>query len=264
MPHVAGISIYPIKALSPMKVAAAELLPSGALRHDREFAILNRHDVVINGKRTDKVHRLVSRYDPVADQITVQIHGQETLYTFRADSERAELEEWLSDFFGEPVRVVRNITSGFPDDIIASGPTIVSTETFQTLAEWFPDLTIESLRRRFRANIEIAGGEPFWEDRLYTELGQVVRFQIGTVMLEGTNPCQRCVVPTRDPLTGEPYPQFQKIFTEQRCQTLPAWAPASRFNHYYRLCVNTRVPPSDGPRWIREGDPVEILGVRAV
>ena len=47
------------------------------------------------------------------------------------------------------------------------------------------------------ANLEFATAEPFWEDRLYGLAGSVVPFQIGTARLAGTNPCQRCVVPTR-------------------------------------------------------------------
>ena len=58
------------------------------------------------------------------------------------------------------------------------------------------------MRMRFRANLEIGEVPAFWEDRLYGESGTTVRFTVGAVCLEGTNPCQRCVVPTRDPLTG--------------------------------------------------------------
>ena len=32
---------------------------------------------------------------------------------------------------------------------------------------------------------------------------------------------------------------FSKTFAERRQATLPAWAEPARFNHYYRLAVNT-------------------------
>ncbi len=144
------------------------------------------------------------------------------------------------------MRLVENCETGFPDDLDAPGPTIVSTATLVAVAEWFPGLTVDEARRRFRANLEIDGVEPFWEDRLYGRDGEPVRFRIGDVEFFGTNPCQRCVVPTRDSQTGDVLSDFQKQFATQRESTLPVWAERSRFNHFYRLAVNTRVVSSDG------------------
>jgi hypothetical protein len=41
---------------------------------------------------------------------------------------------------------------------------------------------------------------------------------------------------------------------------LPDWAPASRFDHFYRLCVNTR-PVHSRQITLRVGDEIKILGV---
>ncbi|MGL6339363.1 MAG: MOSC domain-containing protein, partial [Waterburya sp.] len=87
---------------------------------------------------------------------------------------------------------------------------------------------------------------------------QTVKFSIGEVEFMGVNPCQRCVVITRDPQTGEPYPQFQKIFITQRKQNLPEWTERSRFNHFYRLAVNTRLAPTEAGKVIKIGDLVKI------
>jgi len=120
-------------------------------------------------------------------------------------------------------------------------------------------LTMEEARRRFRANLEVGGTEPFWEDRLYDEPGSVVRFRVGDVIFEGTNPCRRCVVPSRSSTTGEVTPGFAKTFADHRRATLPAWANATRFDHFYRFAVNTRLANDGGV--IRVGDKVEILGI---
>jgi hypothetical protein len=126
------------------------------------------------------------------------------------------------------------------------------------VATWFDGLAPGEVRRRFRANLEIDGVEPFWEDRLYSDEGGAVRFQVGDVVLDGTNPCQRCVVPTRSSETGERYDEFARIFESRRYETLPYWATRSRFDHFYRLAVNTRpVPGKEGT--IRVGDEVTIL-----
>jgi uncharacterized protein len=70
-------------------------------------------------------------------------------------------------------------------------------------------------------------------------------FTIGSVQFEGINPCQRCIVPTRDALTADPTPQFQKTFLAERAASLPIGVNRDRFNHFYRLAVNTRIPPSE-------------------
>ena len=54
-------------------------------------------------------------------------------------------------------------------------------------------------------------------------------------------------------------PTFQKTFAENRREGLPPWAAASRFDHFYRLAVNTR-PSDSGTGTIRAGDPVTVLG----
>ena len=88
--------------------------------------------------------------------------------------------------------------------------------------------------------------------------GEDVLFRVGKVVLAGTNPCQRCVVPTRDTQTGEAWPRFVSTFTQQRQATLPAWAESSRFDHFYRLAVNTRLARGRGGM-IHVGDAVEVM-----
>ena len=46
--------------------------------------------------------------------------------------------------------VVRYAAEGVPDDPIRNGPMVVSATTLQTVADWFPDITLEESRRRFR------------------------------------------------------------------------------------------------------------------
>jgi uncharacterized protein YcbX len=105
--------------------------------------------------------------------------------------------------------------------------------------------------------LHIGGVEPFWEDQLYGAAGSQVEFRVGTVTFAGTNPCQRCVVPTRHPQTAEAWPGFAAEFSRRRESTLPHWAERSRFNHFYRLAVNTHL--SGNPGIIRVGDAVDLI-----
>jgi hypothetical protein len=45
--------------------------------------------------------------------------------------------------------------------------------------------------------------------------------------------------------------------SERRAATLPDWAERTRFDHFYRLTVNTRAPRQAG-RTVRIGDPVVL------
>lgn len=49
------------------------------------------------------------------------------------------------------------------------------------VASWFPGLSVDEMRRRIRANIEIDGVPAFWEDRLFSEQGDLVSFRVGDV-----------------------------------------------------------------------------------
>ena len=116
-------------------------------------------------------------------------------------------------------------------------------------------------RVRFRANLEIGGVPPFWEDRLYAEKPNRVHFRIGDDEFHGNNPCRRCAVPPRDPFTGESAPgNFKTLFLKMREETLPPWAERSRFDHFYRLSVNTLVPPTEAGKILRVGDEIRVIG----
>ncbi len=258
MPHLERVFIYPIKSLDGVALNRVTVLASGALKGDREFAIVDSEGKVVNGKRTAKVHGLRSDFDLENRKINLQIQGTTQTEAFHLEGDRSLLDAWLSDYFGFPVRLIQNVEVGFPDDTESPGPTIVSLATLQAIATWFPNMSLNAARLRFRTNLEINGVDAFWEDCLYGEADSVVRFQIGDVQISGVNPCQRCVVPTRDAITGEAMTGFQKTFANRRKETLPEWVERSRFNHFYRLAVNTRIPRSQAGKILVVGDEVKI------
>lgn len=260
-PRLARITIYPFKSFNGVVVSQANALVGGALEHDRRFALRDASGEIINAKRTDAVHRLQLGVDLDRGLVSLASADDPIDHQFNLESDRPRLEAWLRQYFQseEPLEIVERMEGGFPDDTEAPGPTIVSTATLEAVAGWFPGLSTEEIRRRFRANLEIGGVSAFWEDRLYASVDEVVRFQIGEWRLEGTNPCQRCVVPTRDSASGTITPGFSKHFARQRKANLPPEADASRFDHFYRLAVNTR-PAQPRAAHIQIGDPVRILG----
>lgn len=259
MPYLAGIYIHPVKSLEPVSVQEARILRSGALEGDRAYGIFDADGKFVNGKRNAKVHLLRSNYDGFTGELRLGRAETGLTAAFHIERERDKIAAWLSEFFGIPVSFRHNAEVGFPDDLDCPGPTVISTATYAEVARWFPPLEIGEIRTRFRANLEIGGVPPFWEDRLYGVKDSLVRFRVGESLLDGNNPCRRCAVPPRNPATGEGYPEFSQIFRQQREKTLPPWAERSRFDHFYRLAVNTKVPPGQAGKLLRVGDEVAII-----
>lgn len=258
MPQLSHLTLFPIKSLDGVSIPQATVLASGALQGDREFAIVDQAGKIVNGKRTAAVHQIRSRFDLAARSVAMRIEGTSATHWFELDGDRRSLATWLSEHFGFAVRLIQNTEQGFPDDTDSPGPTVISTATLHTIGAWFPDLCLDDIRRRFRTNLEIADVEPFWEEQLYAQAGRCVEFQIGAVRLQGVNPCQRCVVITRDPHTGEPMPNFQKVFIAHRQATLPEWVERSRFNHFYRLAINTRIAAGEAGKTLAIGDEITL------
>ncbi|MBD2345415.1 MOSC domain-containing protein [Anabaena subtropica] len=258
MPYLAKIFIYPIKSLDGVAVEQTRILASGALEYDRELAIFDEHSRVVNGKRHQSIHQLRSYFNISCQTFSLQIPGKDSEYIFDLHRERTALTSILSDFFGFTVTLEQNSLTGFPDDLKSPGPTVISTATLSEVASWFPGVSVDEIRRRMRANLEIGGVPAFWEDQLFSESGEMISFRVGDVQFFGVNPCQRCVVPTRDSFSGIAYPNFQKIFVQKRQATLPQWAASSRFKHFYNLSVNTQLPKSEAGKFIRIGEKVEI------
>lgn len=96
----------------------------------------------------------------------------------------------------------------------------------------------------------------FWEDRFVGR--DAPAFAAGDVRFEGVEPCARCVVPERDPDTGEHTPDFRERFVERRRETFPEWADRDAFDHLYTLMLIARVPEADRGRTVRVDDPVSV------
>lgn len=257
MPFLSKILLYPIKSLDGVEVSSATVLEGGALAHDREFALFDAQGKVVNAKRTATIHTIRAAFDLAAREVRVWTL-ERSPQSFHLDGDRSALNAWFSEVFEQPVMLRQNLHMGFPDDTNASGPTLISVASLEAIAGWFPDLSVSEIRRRFRANLEIGDAPAFWEDQLMAEPGQLLPFQLGEVSMLGSHPCQRCVVPTRDSQTGDRLPQFQAQFSQQRQATLPDWAVTRHFNYFYRLTLNTKVPPSEAGKHFHLGDSATV------
>lgn len=253
MAHVSRLRAYPVKGLDGVELQAGELLDGGTLAHDREFALFDDEGSVMNGKRSERIYGLSADFDPETSTLVVTTPGGETAQ-FDLTTDRERVATWFSEYFDEPLTLERDTELGFVDRR-EMGPSVVSTATLSEIASWFEGLTVEGVRRRLRANVEIDGVPPFWEDRFVSDGGA---FVAGDVRFEGLEPCGRCVVPERDPDTGDPLPQFRQRFVEKRRETFPDWADSEAFDHYYAVMILTHVAEQDWGKTVSVGDEVRI------
>lgn len=143
------ISIYPIKSLDGRSVQRVEIVTNGGLAGDREYALFDSDGNYVNGKNDRQVHPIRASYDgdgARAESVTLSTPEQDaTRFDLGAvdGDEAAALTDWLREWFGYPVTLDRNREGGFPDDTTASGPTIISEATIETVAGWFDDIDPE-------------------------------------------------------------------------------------------------------------------------
>jgi uncharacterized protein YcbX len=256
-PRLAHIQLHPIKSLDPLELKEARIGQAGGLENDRAWALFTVDGRWLNAKRTAAMHLIRASYAPDLSSVTLSVPGDRRnipARTFAFPGGTEDAAEWFSVYFEHQI-IVRHSSDGFPDDTIANGPTIISTATLDAVCEWFPSVYVDEARLRFRTTLEINSVPAFWEDQLFGEEERsVVRFRIGEVNFEGSNPCARCPVPPRNPHTGDSIVGFQKHFMELRRAQLPAWSPAARFDHFYRLATNTRVASTESGKLLRVGD----------
>lgn len=265
MASLSRIRVHPIKSLDPVERDSVEVSSVGGLAGDRSHAIVDADGEYVNGKRTADVHRLRSRVDPDAGVVEIGVRGGPETRQFELDGERNGLETWLSEYFDYEVSIEAAHGGELADSRVyggGTGATITSTETLREVASWFPDLDVEDVRRRFRANLEVEGVEAFWEDRFVGRGGASTggpRVTIGEVAFEGVKPITRCVVPTRDPDTGATTDGFRERFVERREETFPDWADRDAFEHFYALTTLVHPDEADWGGSIRRGDEIELL-----
>ena len=282
MPVLDRITIYPVKSLDGVEVATALVLPCGALENDRRWRLVDMERRVVNAKRMPLVQavRATFLWSQEGGGQEIELAVDLAAIACASPPLKARLRQlepatfpllpgpqgpcaWLSEALGLEVLLEERGDGGFPDDRDAPGATLIATATLEVVGRWF-GLSLEESRRRFRANLEAGGCDPFWEDTLASPAGKprppVLRecadgpwadpyadlpppeplaFAIGGARLRATNVCRRCAVPTRDSRSGAVSEHFREAFEARRRASLREDVTASAWNTFYRLAINT-------------------------
>jgi uncharacterized protein YcbX len=220
--QLSGIFIYPIKACAGVSLPHAELARRG-LAGDRRYMLVDRSGLFVTQRDTPRLCLVATALTPSG--IEVSSPGRANLllpreleagmfesraYRVWDDSGRAlrhpQGSAWFSDFLGDEVSLLY-----MPDDELrAVSPSRAQPGDIVSFADGYPLLVISEASladlnarlpaplemRRFRPNLVLSGCEPYAEDRLRS-------LRIGNVTFRAVKPCERCVVTTIDPNTGQ-------------------------------------------------------------
>ena len=263
---------YPVKSCRGEDLETAVVEPWG-LRGDRRWMVIDRDAVQITARevhrmlrvRPDLVDRGLLLSTPDAPDLFVPTPAAPTgdvriwKATVAAASGGAEAEAWFSAVLQQPARLVylddprRRATNpefSLPGDVVsfADGYPVLlaSKSSLALLNDWIAEgprsdegpLDI----RRFRPNLVVTGAAPFAEDGW-------TRIRMGEAVFRVAKGCDRCVLTTLDPETGEK--QMEPIATLARHRR---WDGKTWF-------AANLVPDNPGAV-IRVGDEVEVLESR--
>ncbi len=226
--RIGELFIHPIKSCAGMALGEALLVETG-LDLDRQWMVVDEQGEMLTQRDLPRMalvstalrHGEVVLRAPGMLALHLATDRVETATRVRVwDDEVAAYEmgalaaQWLSDFLGRPLRLVRfdpeqkrlssrawsgeiEAENGFADGF----PMLVTSSA--SLAELNRRLAAGGAAavemRRFRPNLVLAGVEPFDEDHL-DELR--ITTDEGEAVLKLVKPCVRCTVPSVDPASG--------------------------------------------------------------
>lgn len=253
--RVTRITVYPIKSLDGVDVPSALFHEGGGLVHDRQYAIRDDEGKWVNGKSTPAIHRLRSFFDERYEQVRFSVSASEVSPWFPLTGNRDRLNEYLSDTFGKNVWVEADPLGGLQDDPVKNQVTLVSVQTLQEVCSWFEGMSLDECRKRFRVNVELDADYPF-EEESWLKSPPSSYVTVGNTRLRLSKRVPRCVVPSRNPITGAVWTGFQKTFSDQRKQLMHDGAKLPAHDHGYFLSVGSIREDASTGTTIRVSDAV--------
>jgi len=284
MPHVARITLRPVKGLDGVEVVSARVLPSGALEGDRRWRLVDADGEGIDERRHPALHSVRADFDLDAGAVVLRIDpaagggpAADRLPLVPGPSGPCP---WLAEVLGREVFLQERPATGFPDIADAPGPVVAASASLESVATWF-GLPVDDVRRRARIGVELADCDAFWEDTLACPARAVpppslgatldlpadpwgaapppepVWFAVGTARWGAVAVRGLDAVAARDPATGAIREGFREVFEAWRRRRLRRDVDASAWDGPYRLGVTTVGDGHGGEMAV--GDPLALV-----
>jgi len=256
-PHISKIHLFPIKALGHIAVDHAKVAIH-RLQWDRQYAIVQEDGGVITGKRDPRVNLLRSSYNWDDQSITLYHAARPQPTTFVLKEDNLKLDRYLSDYFKSTVHLKADHEGSFQDIHRIGSLSIYSESSLRALHTDLGRHEFDDLRLRFRANVELTGVEPYWEEQLYIKPGTGVRCRIGDVEAIGVAPRLRCPVPPMHTQTSERDDHFVADHIKHRMKHYGDKLLLYGKTSYY-FAIDLFLPRSEEGKMIEVGDAVVLL-----
>jgi uncharacterized protein len=212
---VTTLSTTPIKGTRLQTVDSVTLEATGA-QGDRRYYLIDGRDRMVNAKQLGELTALLASDSdsdsgsesrlritfPDGHAVEGEVRLGERVATRFYSSEvpgQLVLGPWagaLTDYAGQPLRLVRALDGGAVDRRAEGAVTLISTASLRRLSEVAEREQIDA--RRFRMLVQVDGLEAHAEDRW---VGRSVRLGEATVRFGGH--VGRCLITSRDPETGQ-------------------------------------------------------------
>lgn len=260
--RVAGLHVYPLKSGAGIALDSVRLEPEGPAG-DRRMMVVDENGVCLTARAARKLMQIRTQLD--GDEVVLAASGVSALVFDRTGLRRTgpvsiwgdevvaldagdAAAQWLSAFLDRPCRLVLKGDATHRRLALEPGGTVSFADTAPllmtntaSLSELNRYLEVEAEMARFRPNVVVAGPSAFDEDGW-----SVVR--VGDVEFDVAGACDRCVMVTLDPRTGEARPDHEPLAMlgrQRRGEDGKAY-----FGQYL-------VPRTQGR--LHVGDPVEVI-----
>jgi uncharacterized protein len=210
-PSITSLYRYPVKGLTPEKLASVPLAPGQTLPFDRAYAIENgqgRFDpqnpqhlpkiVFLMLMRNERLATLTTRFDDATETLTILRDGRQVARGQLTTSiGRQMIEQFIAAYMKADLRGAPKVVSAPGhsfSDVAAKCLHIVNLASVRDL-ERITGKPIDPLR--FRANVYIDGVEPWAEFKWLTQ-----DITLGAARLHVFKRTQRCEATNVDPVTA--------------------------------------------------------------
>ncbi len=211
--RVASLHRYPVKGLSPERLARADLPAGGHVKADRLFAVENGPSgfdeanpthlpktSYLTLMRHEGLARIRAAYDDASDELGLTVDGEAVRADLGTQQGRALIEAFLARHVPSaeargPFRILRGRGGYRFTDSRSGYVSLLNAASVQDL-EARLGAPVDPLR--FRANILLEGLAPWAEFAL---VGQVIEAPSG-LRLKVLKPIDRCAATSVDPVTG--------------------------------------------------------------
>ncbi len=228
---VHSLAVYPVKSTAGQALQRARVLPRG-LENDRRWMLVDAGGSFLTGREHPALVRI--RATPTTTGLVLEAPGAEPLtvpdargagaaiavriWGDRVPARRVDpaADAWFGRLLGRACTLVhmpRDTRRAVDPDFGAPSDEVSFADGYPLLLVGEASLADLSARSsaavpmaRFRPNVTVAGTPAFAEDAWR-------RIRVGEVEFVAPKPCDRCVMTTLDPVSGERHPRKEPLRT---------------------------------------------------